>query len=302
MGGFQSAACVTRRGVRRNERSAAERVDGGAGRALSRDRSPTSPPTPGKTRARGTRLDDPLGAAAAHRPDAASSLSSAVATSYGAVRTALAAQAGNSAAQAASSASLSAVNPLPANATLVASLANLKALGLDPVDPKTSDGAIGLSSAYAFNYTQSGAAGTLDAIGALTHELTEVMGRVGSVGAYYGPGVYTTLDLFRYTNTNLANVAKGTPSRALATSGANTAYFSIDGGKTDLGNYDASNGSQGDYSDLNASMRGDPFGGSYMGVAEQLTGGDVVQMAAIGWNLSSKGVALAQVAAAYASV
>jgi hypothetical protein len=119
------------------------------------------------------------------------------------------------------------------------------------------------------------------------------MGRVGSVGAFLGSGVYTALDLFRYTSTNNANPAAGTPVRALTQQGDNTSYFSIDGGATNLGNYNASNGSE-DYSDWSGSMGPDPFGDSFPGVTEPMSGSDAIEVAVIGWNLTSKGAALAQ--------
>ena len=77
--------------------------------------------------------------------------------------------------------------------------------------------------------------------------------------------------------------------------GPNLDYFSVDGGTTNLGDYDASDGSQGDYADWNANsnMVGDPFGGAVAGTTELLTGRDIITMAAIGWKMTSAGVTLA---------
>ena len=77
---------------------------------------------------------------------------------------------------------------------------------------------------------------------------------------------------------------------------AGVSYFSIDVGLTNLGDYDASDGTQGDYSDWNLNMTNDPFGGASPGIIEPLTGNDVVEMAAIGWNMTTSGITVAQTA------
>jgi hypothetical protein len=121
------------------------------------------------------------------------------------------------------------------------------------------------------------------------------MGRVGSVGAVVGSGVYTPLDLFRYTSTNNNNPSQGTPERALTQQGPNTDYFSIDGGATNLGDYNASNASV-DYADWSTNMTADPFGDAFSGVVEPMSGNDAIEVAAIGWNLTARGVQLAATA------
>jgi hypothetical protein len=128
------------------------------------------------------------------------------------------------------------------------------------------------------------------------HELTEDMGRVGSVGALIGNGVYTPLDLFRYTSTDNADPADGTPERALTQQGPGTDYFSINGGTTNLGDYNPSDSSV-DYADWDASKMGtDPFGDAFPGVTQPMSGNDAIEVAAIGWDLTSKGDTLAQTA------
>ncbi len=49
-------------------------------------------------------------------------------------------------------------------------------------------------------------------------------------------------------------------------------------------------------------MGADPFGFSFSGVTEPLSGNDVVVMAALGWNPTAQGVTHAQAAATYALV
>ena len=219
--------------------------------------------------------------------------------SYSALKSALQSEAGNSSYQATAAASLSASNPTNGGSFQI-STADAKALGLIGASSNI-DGLVGMSSAIPFEFNQTAATGKYDAIGALQHEFTEVMGRVGSVGAAVGPGVYTALDLYRYTSTNNADHTHGTPERSLTQQGPNTDYFSINGGATNLGDYNASNGSN-DYADWSANMGADPFGFAFTGVTETMSGNDAIEQSVIGWNLTAKGIALAQTAATKALV
>ena len=212
---------------------------------------------------------------------------------YSALYSALQADAGKSTVQAQADASLSATNPT--SGTFAISSANAKALGLE--GPSSNlDGYIGLSSALPLEYDQTAASGKYDAIALAEHELTEDMGRVGSVGAVVGNGVYTPLDLFRYTSTDNPDPADGTPERALSQQGSGTDYFSINNGTTNLGDYNASNSSA-DYADWDASKMGtDPFGDAFAGVTQPMSGSDAIEVAAIGWDLTTKGDTLAATA------
>ena len=122
--------------------------------------------------------------------------------SYSALKSALQADAGNSSYQATADASLSATNPTNGG-TFAISTADAKALGLEGANSSV-DGYVGVSSALPFEFNETSTTGKYDAVGILQHEFTEVMGRVGSVGTDVGSGVYTALDLFRYTSTNNA--------------------------------------------------------------------------------------------------
>lgn len=214
---------------------------------------------------------------------------------YSAVNGALQNDAGNSTIQSTADASLGASDPTNGGKFFVSS-AEQKALGLKSATSTSLDGYISLSKAIPFEFNQTAAPGKYDAVGAMEHEISEVMGRTGSVGAAYGSGIYTPLDLFRYTSTNNADPASGTPVRSLTQNA--TSYFSIDGGATNYGNYNASTGSN-DYSDWNESELGDPFGYSVIGAKEAMTGNDAIEMAAIGWNLTSSGTTLASAVTAY---
>jgi hypothetical protein len=213
-------------------------------------------------------------------------------TSYANLKNALSADSGNSTYQATADASLSASNPTGGSFEL--SSANAKALGLQGAS-NNLDGYVSMSNALPFEFNQTASSGKYDAVGALQHEFSEVMGRVGSVGASIGSGVYTPLDLFRYTSTNNSNPSQGTPERALTQQGPGTDYFSINGGATNLGNYNASNGSE-DYSDWATNMTNDPFGDAFSGVVEPMSGNDAIEVAAIGWNLTTAGKQLAATA------
>jgi hypothetical protein len=183
----------------------------------------------------------------------------------------------------------------PTSGTFAVSSAQARALNLTGASGAI-DAYVSLSSAVPFEFNQFASAGKYDAIGILQHEFTEAMGRVGSVGTAFGSGVYTALDLFRYSSTTTG----GAPtSPTLDTSAAATnAFFSTNAGTTDLGNFNL-NGSGADLADWNISMANDPFGYGIAGVTQLMSGNDVVVMAAIGWNMTSQGVTAAQAAAAY---
>ena len=151
------------------------------------------------------------------------------------------------------------------------------------------DGYVSLSASTQFAYNGAPQGQQVDAIGAFMHEMTEVMGRVGSLGKAVGAGVYTPLDLFRYQSATTSGAATQT-QRATAAGGL-ADFFSINDGKTNLGVYDATTGGV-DYSDWSAKELGDPFGYATNG-ATPLTGRDAIEMTAIGFNLSASGKTLA---------
>ncbi len=136
-----------------------------------------------------------------------------------------------------------------------------------------SDGTIsvnlGLTDA---NRADGISSGSYDLIGVVEHEIDEILGSGGG-GSLLGYGAVGIEDLFRYT-------AQGV--RTFTTSGDN-AYFSIDGGKTDLARFN--NDGVGDYGDWHTSSisrvqnaYGTPGVQNDIGVVE-LTALDV-----IGWN------------------
>lgn len=205
-------------------------------------------------------------------------------TSYATIRNALLAEPNSSEFETTAEATLSPTDPT-GGGRFLANSAYRKALGLSDPFSGAVDGYIGLSSTLPMDFTHSGAAGKFDAVGAMQHEISEVLGRTASVGAGFGVNVFTTLDLFRFK----PDANGGAASRALRP-GGNHDFFSIDGGATNLGNFNATPGSA-DYGDWNATEAGDAYGFGMPGVASTTPARDIIVMAALGYNLTAKGLA-----------
>ncbi len=190
---------------------------------------------------------------------------------YAQVSAGLRGDASSSSAQATADSTLPSNDPTNGGSFFV-STAEAKALGqVSGIDSNT-DGYIGLSSSYSFSFNGSPTSGQFDAIGAMEHELSEVMGRIGSVGSLFGTGVYTPLDLFRYSSAG---------TRALA---AGPGYFSIDNGNSNLGTYNNPlNG--GDASDWTPGLAGDSYGSGYPGMSAAVSSNDIVEDSVLGYVL-----------------
>lgn len=156
------------------------------------------------------------------------------------------------------------VNSLPAGSSVNGvsgqhlAAAVQKALGLIPANQAGTDGAVGIGSGVP----------TADLIGVALHEFTHAMGREPTSFSF---------NLGRYTSAGNRLFSAG--------SSAPPAYFSIDGGVTDLADY----GQNSDPSDfLNGGVQGpnDPFNEIYGGSTTQsLTIVDIQQMDAIGFRV-----------------
>ncbi len=167
----------------------------------------------------------------------------------------------------------------PVSGTIWVTTAQAKALGLSSANGTAIDGYIGLASSYGFTYNTSGgvAAGTYDFNGVVSHEITEVMGRLmltgGSIGSYANS--YGLLDLLHYS-------APGTRDFSATTPG----YFSADGGVTNGGNFNTVSG--GDAADWASSMGNNAYDAfSNAGVVNPVTSGDITEMNALGWTLAT---------------
>jgi hypothetical protein len=157
--------------------------------------------------------------------------------------------------------------------------AEAKALGL--VGAGGTDGYIGLTKSSALYFPADGGtigAGQYDAVGVAAHELSEVMGRIGMVGASLGgtKDVYTPLDIFRYSSSHVLDLT------------AKAAHFSLTDGATNLGYYNnPSNG--GDASDW-ASTSGvrDAYNAfDNPGVMTRVTKNDLLEVASLGYSFGS---------------
>lgn len=145
------------------------------------------------------------------------STSYGVTTNYAALLTALQDHA-TSADDATAVANLPAIDPTRGGTFYIPD-AQAEALGLASFGPHQIDGYVGLSTTQPYTFSQSGgiSSGTYDAVGVLEHEMTEVMGRIESLGTYAASGYYTLMDLFRYSSPGVPDLAPGPGS------------FSIDG-------------------------------------------------------------------------
>lgn len=199
---------------------------------------------------------------------------------YASVRSALLGDAGSSSYQALADSTLGLTDPTHGGRFFVTT-AEAKALG--QMTGTGLDGAIGLSSAYSFDYnapTTPVAPGQYDAIGAMEHEISEVMGRFGSVGSKLGSAVYTPLDLFRYTSSGVRDLTVGPASP----------YFSINNGATNLGTYN-NPASGGDASDWVRTLVGDSYGSGYSGRTSVVSPTDLVEDSVLGYKFTTAGLA-----------
>ena len=154
-------------------------------------------------------------------------------------------------------------------------------LSSEPGYTDPEDGFVGISSKLALTwdpYNRS-VAGAYDAVGALEHEIAEVLGRydylAGSV-TFNGQNLYSPLDLFRFTSTGARTVAYS------------AGYFSINGGKTlQLQFNDPNNG--GDGGDWDSSVIGDSYGSAYSGVAGLISPTDLQVMDVLGYKIAPLG-------------
>jgi hypothetical protein len=203
--------------------------------------------------------------------------------SYASLVSALKASASTDATDASLLASLPATSPV--SGTYWVTTAQAKALGLAAANGTGLDGALGfgVSSEFTYGDTNSSgtvAGGTYDFFATALHEMTETMGRLLLVGESVGGGAgYSLLDLMHFSGTGTRDFTQSTPG-----------YFSINGGATDLGNFNTIAG--GDAGDWASSVTDNSFDAyATSGVLEPVTANDLTEMDAIGWNLNGAGSA-----------
>jgi tryptophan-rich protein len=205
------------------------------------------------------------------------SLANYVPESYSAVRSALIAE------DAPGSSTLPATSP--DGGTLAMSTAEAKALGLE-ANNGSVDGYVGFSDSLPFSYADGTTPPSSEYyfIGVVEHEITEDMGRVSLLP--YQPD-YAPIDLYRYSSPGVRDLSTGGTG--------STAYFSIDGGTTNLGTWN-NNPSNGDLADWYPS--GPAPGGSDSfddytspGVVNVVSQNDVTLMNALGWTVPTTTIA-----------
>lgn len=180
----------------------------------------------------------------------------------------------------------SAIKFLPASAPsgvsqYVIPSSEAKALGLIAGGQSSNDGYIGFAgstSNYTFSPTKGIASGTYDFEAVAAHELDEVLGRISGLTST-SPSYRTPFDLFRYS-------AQGAISLAYNSS----AYFSINGGQTDLGNFNNSS-SGGDRADWLTLSNSTDIQDAFVSTGQRLnlTAGDLTGLDVIGWGGSNLG-------------
>jgi hypothetical protein len=159
-----------------------------------------------------------------------------------------------------------------------ASTAEAKALGL--YSGTGADGSIGFSSTagtFDYNAADGVTAGQYDFVGAVAHEFSEVMGRLTLDGGRIGfwPHSFLPLDLFHFSASHVRTF-----------SGTQPGYFSVDGGVTNLENFNTN--SAGDYGDWSSAKGVDAFNAfATSGTPLPISSADVTALDAIGWNVGS---------------
>ena len=160
-----------------------------------------------------------------------------------------------------------------------------QALGLIANDSIAMDGWLGFATTPAQSWSfagQSTPASSIDFIGTAEHELSEIMGRQTD----FNTGTYSPTDLFRYSAPGGRDL-----TAAAGSAGPNlTAYFSIDGGSTNLGEWNnlpnnlPSGGDLADWYTVGDPERNDSFDYAGGPGPSPLSPNDLALMNAIGWN------------------
>jgi hypothetical protein len=175
-------------------------------------------------------------------------------------------------------ASLPGADPVTGTHTWTMTPAEEMALGLIPDNGTTSDGSVRFSNTATFDYdrTDGITGGAFDFFGVVAHEFTEIIGRelnaAGNTVAS-GPGDHP-LDLFKFSAAGAREFV-----------GTNAGYFSIDGGTTNLDNFNTA--TNGDFGDWAASAGNDSFlAFSPSGVVNFVSLTDLRVMDVIGWQVA----------------
>jgi hypothetical protein len=153
-------------------------------------------------------------------------------------------------------------------------------LGSQPGYTDPEDGFVGVSSKLPLTWDQNNRSvpGAYDAVGAIEHEISEVLGRIsylGGSGSFNGFKLYAPLDLFRYSSPGVHTVAYGPGS------------FSVDGQTLLLPFNNPNNG--GDGGDWASGVVGDSYGSGYSGTAGLVSQVDLQEMDVLGFQIAPLG-------------
>ena len=170
----------------------------------------------------------------------------------------------------AAAASLSATSPVSGAAYYIAT-AEAEALGISGATANVN-GYAGFSSTESFAYNDANGTGVAsnqyDFFGTVAHEFSEIMGRQMFDGA--GGRFYEPLDLFHYSAAGVRDF-----------SGTTAGYFSVNGGTTDLDNFNTN--PSGEFGDWAGSAGNDSYLAFSGGGAEPVTAADFSLMNVLGW-------------------
>jgi hypothetical protein len=168
-------------------------------------------------------------------------------------------------------------SPVSATASFFVASAQEKALGFLPANDSVTDGWVGFSKTATWDYSTGAGpvpSGQYYFVGIVEHEITEVLGRIAGLSASSG---YSIMDLFRYSAAGVRNFTTSTKTKA---------YFSVDNGATDLGDWNITRGA--DPGDWAANMAPDAFlAFTSSGVANTLTTVDERLLDVIGYTIKT---------------
>jgi hypothetical protein len=153
-----------------------------------------------------------------------------------------------------------------------------KALGLHAAHDSGSDGTIGFGAddPWAYDPANRGMPDKEDFIGTMEHEFSEVMGR--NTDRDYMPNWFQPFDLFRYSAAHVRSFDEN----------ATNAYFSIDGGLTNLKQFNpVSTGDLMDWNDISSPPDSFDAFGPY-DAETPLTKVDLTVMDILGYSLNTK--------------